>query len=282
MAQKKRNIHVDGTDIRLYTKGEGEYICITDMARKFNERTDILIQRWLRNSSTIEFLELWEKLYNPDFNPTHMDGIKKDISRNSFILSAKQWIESTNAIGLESRPGRYGGTYAHRDIAFEFGTWLSPVFKMYLIHEFQRLKEEEAKRLDTEWNVKRLFAKANFHIHQEAVRENIVPIIDWNTKREAIYQASETDILNIALFGMTAREWRLANPDKKGNIRDYASSLQLLILANLQSLNAKLLQWDTDQKQRLQILNDTAREQMSILLNTKAIEDLKKLDKPKK
>lgn len=279
---KKQTITVEGAKIRLYSKDDHDYICITDMARKFNDRTDVIIQRWLRNSSTVDFLELWEKLYNPNFNPIHLGGIRENISRNSFILSVKQWISMTNAIGLESRAGRYGGTYAHKDIAYEFGSWLSPAFKLYMIIEFQRLKAEEAERLETGWDVKRLLTKANFHIHRESVRENLVPVIDWNTKREAIYHASEIDLLNLALFGMTAKEWRIANPNKKGNIRDHASSMQLLILANLQSLNAKLLQWDCDREQRIQILNETAREQMAILLNQKAIEDLKKLEGKKK
>ncbi len=279
---KKQTITVEGAKIRLYSRNDHDYICITDMARKFNDRTDVIIQRWLRNSSTVDFLELWEKLYNPNFNPIHLGGIRENISRNSFILSVKQWISMTNAIGLESRAGRYGGTYAHKDIAYEFGSWLSPAFKLYMIIEFQRLKTEEAKRLETGWDVKRLLTKANFHIHRESVRENLVPVIDWNTKREAIYHASEIDLLNLALFGMTAKEWRIANPNKKGNIRDHASSMQLLILANLQSLNAKLLQWDCDREQRIQILNETAREQMAILLNQKAIEDLKKLEGKKK
>lgn len=207
-----------------------------------------------------------------------LHGIRQDIGLNRFILSAKKWIEMTNAIGIQAKTGRYGGTFAHQDIAFHFCLWLSPTFQLYVAKEFQRLKTDESTRLGLDWNLKRQLAKANWYIHTEAVREHLVPIIDWNTRREAYAQASEADLLNLSLFGMTAREWKAANPDLSGNLRDHATTEQLLVLANLQSLNAKLLEWNSPKEQRLEILNKTAREQMEILVNTRAVSNLKQLE----
>jgi hypothetical protein len=212
MSRKSTSIHVEGTEIKLLTQDNEDYISLTDIARRFEERTDLVIQNWMRSMSTIEYLGLWEELNNKNFNPFGFAGIKERTGSDTFYVSVNQWINETKAIGLSSRPGRYGGTYAHKDIAIQFCYWLSPTFQLYLIKEFQRLKTDESTRLGLDWNLKRQLAKANWHIHTEAVREHLVPIIDWNTRREAYAQASEADLLNLALFGMTAREWRPPTP----------------------------------------------------------------------
>jgi len=274
---KKQTFKVEGTEISLLVNNESEYISLTDIDRRF-DGNGRHIENWLRNQNTIEYLGTWEQLYNPDFNSMQLHGIREKVGTNRFLFSAKKWIEQTNAIGIKSKAGRYGGTFAHPDIAFNFCYWLSPSFQLYIAKEFQRLKSEEAEQLDTDWNLRRQLVKANWHIHSEAVRETLVPMIDWNTKREAIAQASEADLLNLALFGMTAKDWKLANHDKKGNMRDYASTEQLLVMANLQSLNSKLLKWGSPKDQRLEILNSTAREQMDILVATKALGEIKKLE----
>ena len=274
----KKTINVKGRDIALLMQpDQGEYISLTDIARLGEGDPRDYIRNWLRSGPTIEFLGVWEKVHNPDFKVVVWHHIKAQYTNNAYLMSATKWVNETNAIGIFSKAGKYGGTFAHSDIALNFANWLSPEFYVYLIKDYQRLKTEEAKQLDTDWNVKRLMSKANFHIHSEAVRENLVPHIDWNTKREAIFQASETDLINLALFGMTAKEWRQQNPKKRGNMRDHASTLQLLVLSNLQSLNAKLLKWDCDKEQRFQILHESAKEELSILLNQKAIGDIKKL-----
>lgn len=278
---KKKTINVQGITVSYFEKEEEKeaYLSLTDIARKFNEETpSSLIVNWMRNRDTIEYLGVWEQLNNEDFNLIEFDKIKGESGTNRFVLSVKKWVSSTQAVGIYSTAGKYGGTYAHRDLAINFCYWLSPTFQLYLIKEFQRLKADEAQRLDSDWNLKRQLAKANWHIHAEAVREYLVPMIDWNTKREAIYQASEADLLNLALFGVTAREWQQANPKKKGNLRDHATTEQLLILANLQALNAKLIEWESPKEQRIEILHKTAREQMEILLRSKAIGDMKKLE----
>jgi hypothetical protein len=274
MGKKRQELHVDGVEVRLLTIEEDDYISLTDMARSSNERTDLVLQTWMRNRNTIEFLGLWEEIHNPDFNPYEFAGIKSQTGLNNFYISAKEWIERTHARGLVSRTGRYGGTFAHKDIAFEFGTWLSPRFKMFLIKDYQRLKEEEANTQSLEWNVKRLLSKANYRIHTEAVREFLVPPLWANTKREGVVFASEADLLNTALFGMTAREWKLNNPEAKGNMRDYATAEQLIVLANLEALNAKLLEWGCDQDQRIEILNKTAIDQINILLGLPSVKAL--------
>ena len=277
MAKARTSLVVDNFTIRLYNIDKEDYFSLTDMAKKSSSRTEIVIQNWMRGRNTIEFLGLWESLNNPNFNHIEFDVIKSKIGLNTFVLSVSDWVNSTNAIGIKASAGRYGGTYAHKDIAFEFGSWLNPSFKLLIIKEFQRLKTDESTRLGLDWNLKRQLAKANWYIHPEAVREPPVPIIDWNPRREAYAQASEADLLNLALFGMTAREWKAANPDATGNLRDNASTEQLLVLANLQSLNAKLLEWDSPKEQRLEILNKTAREQMDILVNTRAVQNLNQL-----
>lgn len=252
-------------NVATLTKDGIEYICITDIARyKNSERTDDLIRNWLRNRNTIEFLGIWEQLNNPAFKPVEFDGFKKDAGLNSFTLTSKQWIEKTAAIGLISKPGRYGGTFAQKDIAFEFASWISVEFKLYLIKEFQRLKELEFKQLG--WDIRRNLAKVNYLIHTDAIKENLIP--DTLTAQQINYvYANEADLLNVALFGITAKQWRESNPDTKGNMRDHANVHQLVCLANLESLNAHFIDQKVGQSERLVRLNEVAIRQMQILLS---------------
>ncbi|MGB5158448.1 KilA-N domain-containing protein [Desulfobacterium sp. N47] len=265
-------IEVQGTEITIYSYSEKDYICITDIARHKNaERTDDLIRNWIRNRNTVEFLGIWEQLNNPDFKPVEFDGFKKQAGLNSFTLTPKQWIEKTGAIGLISKAGRYGGTYAHKDIAFEFASWISVEFKLYLIKEFQRLKDQERKQLG--WDIRRNLAKINYRIHTDAIKENLIPPELSKTQINQIY-ATEADILNMALFGMTAAQWREANPDKKGNIRDYADISQLVCLSNLENLNALFINDGLTQDVRLERLNKIAIQQMRILTDDDGIKKL--------
>lgn len=244
---------------------DADFISLTDIARyKDSERTDYIIQNWLRNRSTIEFLGLWEHLNNPDFKPIEFDGFRNQAGLNSFVLTPKQWIEKTGAIGLITKSGRYGGTFAHKDIAFEFATWISVEFKLYLIKEFQQLKEAEQKQLG--WDARRDLAKLNYRIHTDAIKENIIPAQLDKKAAEYIY-AEEADVLNMALFGITAKTWREANPDKEGNIRDYATIEQLICLANLEAINAHLISERLSQPERLLRLNATAIQQMRVLVS---------------
>jgi hypothetical protein len=239
MKQKSSVINVQGSAITIVKQNESDYISLTDMVRNF-EVGSSLIENWLKNKDTILFLGIWEQINNSDFNSIEFEGIKNEAGRNSFYLSTKKWIESTNAKGLIASAGRYGGTYAHKDIAFEFGSWLSPEFKLYLIKEFQRLKDDENMRLSLEWNLNRVLSKINYKIHTDAIKENIIP--ENITKEQANYlYASEADILNDDLFGKTAKQWRDTNPDKEGNIRDYATIEQLLVLSNMESMNAEFI-----------------------------------------
>ncbi len=265
-------LNVLGQEVAYYQQNENNYICLTDMARhKDPDRTDYIIQNWLRNRNTIEFVGLWEQLNNPKFNPIEFDGIKKQAGLNSFILTAKQWIEKTNAVGIIAKAGRYGGTYAHRDIAFEFASWISPQFKLYLIREFQRLKDKEKEQLG--WDIKRNLTKINYRIHTEAIKENLIPAEITKQQANQIY-ASEADILNVALFGMTAKEWRVANPKLDGNIRDYAEISQLVCLSNLENLNAMFISEGMTQPQRLIKLNKIAIQQMKLLTENNQIHNL--------
>ncbi len=256
-------INVLNKEITLYTRNKEDYICITDIARyKNSDRTDDLIRNWIRNRNTIEFLGIWEHLNNPIFKPVEFDGFKKQAGLNSFTLTPKQWIEKTGAIGIFSKAGRYGGTYAHKDIAFEFASWISVEFKLYLIKEFQRLKEEERKQLG--WDIKRNLAKINYRIHTDAIKGNLIPRQLTKTQINHIY-ASEADVLNVALFGLTAKEWRGKNRGKKGNIRDDANVSQLVCLSNLENLNALFVNEGLAQKDRLLKLNAIAIQQMKLL-----------------
>ncbi len=269
---KNKKIDVKGMEITIYSQNRDDYICITDIARyKKTDRTDDLIRNWLRNRNTIEFLGIWEKLNNPSFKPVEFDGFRIQAGLNSFTLTPKQWIEKTNAIGLISKVGRYGGTYAHKDIAFEFASWISVEFKIYLIKEFQRLKEIEQGQ--SGWDIKRNLAKINYHIHTDAIKKNLIPP-KLDKKQIQFVYSSEADILNIALFGNTAKQWRNENPDKKGNIRDYANALQLVCLVNLENLNAVFINEGMTQEERLIKLNLIARQQMKILSQNSTIKML--------
>jgi hypothetical protein len=264
MSKKNKKIAVKGTEVTVIKNIKQDYISLTDIARHKNaERTDDLIRNWIRNRNTIEFLGIWEQLNNPDFKPVEFDGFRKQAGLNSFTLTPKQWIEKTKAIGIISKAGRYGGTYAHKDIAFEFASWISVEFKLYLIKEFQRLKENEQGEL--EWNVKRQLTKINYRIHTDAVKENLIPL-NLSPKQITMVYANEADVLNMALFGKTAKQWRDENSDKKGNIRDYANVSQLVCLANLESLNAVLINEGLSQSERLKKLNQIAIQQMKILV----------------
>jgi len=254
-------LNVLGTEISYYQNKDEDYISLTDMVRNI-ENGLALIEKWLRNKNTIEFLGIWEEIYNPDFNSPEFEGIKNQAGLNRFVLSVKQWAEKTNSVGLIARAGRYGGTYAHKDIAFEFASWISPQFKLYLIKEFQRLKDEERKQLG--WDIRRNLAKINYRIHTDAIKENLIPCELSKAQVNFIY-ASEADVLNMALFGLTAAQWRENNPEKKGNIRDYAEISQLVCLANLENLNALFINEGLDQKTRLAKLNKIAIQQMKIL-----------------
>lgn len=270
---KKSKINVQGTAITILNQNENDYISLTDMVKNFDGGSS-LIENWLKNKDTILFLGVWEQINNPDFNSPEFEGIKNEAGRNSFYLSAKKWIEATNAKGIIASAGRYGGTFAHKDIAFEFGSWLSPEFKLYLIKEFQRLKEDENQRLSLEWNLNRTLAKINYRIHTDAIKQHIIPESISN-KQATIFYANEADLLNVALFGKTAQQWRTENPDKEGNIRDYASIEQLLVLANIESMNAEFIRMELPQHDRLLKLNRIAIQQLQSLLSYKDIKKLK-------
>ena len=272
MKQNKVKIDVQGESISILKVGDSDYISLTDMTKKF-EGQSALIEQWLRNKDTLLFLGTWETLYNTDFNSLEFEGIKNEAGRNSFYLSVKKWIDITNAKGIISTAGRYGGTFAHKDIAFEFGSWLSPEFKLYLIKEFQRLKLEENERKSLDWSLNRTLSKINYRIHTDSIKEYLIPkIIDKKTS--SITYANEADVLNVALFGKTAKQWRDENPEIKGNLRDYATIEQLLVLANIESMNAELIRQNIPQKQRLEILNNTAINQLKSLLANNAIKKL--------
>jgi phage regulator Rha-like protein len=243
------------------------------MVKNF-EGGSALIEQWLKNKDTILFLGVWEQINNPSFNSLEFEGIKNEAGRNSFFLSAKKWIESTYATGLMASAGRYGGTYAHKDIAFEFGSWLSPEFKLYLIKEFQRLKEDENRRLSLDWNLNRTLAKLNYRIHTDAIKEKIIPSV-ITQKQQTLTYANEADLLNVAMFGKTAKQWRDKNPDLKGNIRDYSTLEQLLVLANLESLNAEFIRMELPQSERLKKLNQIAIDQLKSLIGQTSIKKLK-------
>jgi len=272
---KRSSIAVKGATVTVLSNDRQDYLSLTDIARyKDAERTDYLISNWLRNRNTIEFLGIWEQLNNPGFNPIEFDGIKKQAGLNSFILTAKRWIDSTAAIGLRSTAGRYGGTYAHKDIAFEFASWVSVEFKLYLIKEFQRLKYEENDRLQLGWNLQRTLAKINYRIHTDAIKETLIPPAITKAQASLVY-ANEADLLNVALFGQTARQWRDAHPDAEGNLRDHAPLEQLVVLTNLESLNSVLIRQGLSQPERLLKLNEIAITQMRSLLADHNIKRLK-------
>ena len=266
-----QTLTVKNTSVSVIKVGNEDFLSLTDIARFKSDEPNAVIANWLRNRNTIEYLGIWESLYNPDFKPLEFEGFKKEAGLNAFTLSPSKWIESTGAIGIVSKSGRYGGTYAHKDIAFKFASWISVEFELYVAKEFQRLKEEEQKLLG--WSVKRELSKLNYHIHTDAIKQNLIPP-ELTPQQKSFVYAEEADVLNVALFGITAKEWREANPDLKGNVRDYATINQLICLSNLENLNAVFIQKGMEQSERLTELNKIAIQQMKVL---EAVEDRKLL-----
>lgn len=273
----KDKIKAKNMEIQIWSDGKSEdYISLTDIAKYKSDDANATIQNWMRTRDVIEFLGLWEKLHNPNFNPLEFEGFKIQSGANAFTMSPKKWIEATGAIGIVSKAGRYGGTYAHKDIAFEFASWISAEFKLYIIMDYQRIKNDENSRLSLNWNMNREIAKINYRIHTSAVKRHaIVP--DLPKQYQNFVYASEADVLNMAMFGETAKVWRENNPEAEGNIRDNATLQQLIVLSNLESLNAELLKKKVSREERLVLLNNVAKEQMALLTDTavKSIEKLK-------
>ena len=269
---RKLTIDVLGTAITVISQQDEDYICLTDMLKA--KDGDFFISDWLRNRNTVEFLGIWERVHNPDFNYGEFAIIKSQAGLNSYRISVKDWVAKTHAVGLRATSGRYGGTYAHKDIAFEFGMWISAEFKIYLIKEFQRLKDDENDRLKLGWNLQRTLAKINYRIHTDAIRETLIPPAITKQRASMVY-ANEADLLNVALFGQTAKEWRAAHPSAEGNIRDHAPLEQLVVLTNLESLNSVLIRQGLPQVERLRKLNEIAITQMRTLLADNNVKRLK-------
>ena len=255
-------ITVKDTSVTIISINENDYISLTDIAKYKSDDPTAVIGNWLRNRNTIEYLGIWESLYNPNFKPLEFEGFKKEAGLNAFTLSPTKWISATNAIGILSQSGRYGGTYAHKDIAFKFASWISVEFELYIIKEFQRLKSEEQQLLG--WSAKRELSKINYRIHTDAIKHNLIPAEVTPAQANIIY-ANEADVLNVAMFGMTAKQWREANPDSKGNIRDYATISELICLSNMENLNAVFIGQGIPQGERLVKLNQIAIHQMRVL-----------------
>ena len=275
MSGTKLKLHAKGHEISVIAyEDQQDYISLTDIAKQKNpEAPADIIKNWLRSRSTIEFLGLWESLNNSDFKLVEFDQFKNESGSNSFVLSPKKWIDSTNAIGIISRAGRYGGTYAHRDIAFEFASWISPEFKLYIIKDYQRLREDESYRLSKDWNLRRQLSKTNYRIHTDSIKENLIN--NKLTKKQIGFTyADEADVLNVALFGLTAKEWRSRNPDKDGNMRDYASIEELIVMSNLESMDAQFISEKLPQSERLEKLNKMARFQLGSLLNNSSLKKI--------
>ena len=269
---KNKKIEIGGKEISIISQKQDDYISLTDMAK--SQMQEAIIIKWLTLKSTIEYIGEWEALYNPDFNYTEFGTIKNSAGSNNFVLSVKNWIEATGAIGITAKAGRYGGTYAHKDIAFHFGMWISPKFQLLLVKEYQRLKEDENNRQPLDWNLQRTLTKVNYHIHTDAIKENLIPKAITKQQAGFVY-ANEADLLNVALFGITAKEWRDNNSDKNGNIRDYATLEQLVVLSNMESINALLIRQGLTQTERLTQLNKVAITQMKSLLESNAMKKLK-------
>jgi len=281
MADKtfKSKISAKGTEISVLSQGdEDDYISLTDIARYKNpdEPKDV-IANWMRLRHTIEYLGLWETLHNPNFKGVEFDPFLHEAGANAFTLSPQRWITATNAIGISSRSGRGGGTFAHKDIAFKFAAWISAEFELYIIKDYQRLKADENSRFSLDWNVNRILAKVNYRIHTDAIRDNLIPP-KLTPKQKSFVYADEADLLNMALFGMTAAEWRKASPDESGNMRDYATIEQLLVLANLENINALYIAKGIPQPERLQELSHMARSQLTALLGNSSVKGLKALN----
>lgn len=258
-------LNAKGTVVRIFSNGANDdYISLTDIAKYKSEDPSAVIQNWIRNRDTIEFIGLWEQMNNPNFNPLEFEGFRKQSGANAFVLSPKKWIESTNAIGIVSKSGRYGGTFAHKDIAFEFASWISAEFKLYIITDYQRLKLDENSRLSLDWNAKRALSKINYKIHTDAIKENLIPE-DLPVKYQGITYANEADMLNVALWGRTAKEWREENKGIKGNIRDYATVQELIVMINLENLNAEFINQGISQSERLTRLHSIALRQLKAL-----------------
>ncbi len=268
---KNRVITVQGAEVTVATRHAQDYISLTDMLKA--KDGDFFIADWLRNRNTVEFLGIWESIYNPDFNYGEFATIKSKAGLNNYKLSAKEWVKQTNATGIYAATGRYGGTYAHKDIAFEFGMWISAEFKLYLIKEFQRLKDEESQTSKLEWNFQRTLSKVNYKIHTDAIKERLIPA-QLSADQKGIAYASEADLLNVALFGVTAKQWRDANPEQPGNMRDAATLEQLVVLSNLESINAMLIHQGQSAPQRLLTLNTMAITQMRSLVGLQTIKQL--------
>lgn len=268
---KNTKIQVQGSEITVFRLEQYDFISLTDIAKHKTDDSSAAIGNWMRNRNTIEFLGIWETLYNPEFKPIEFEGFKNQAGSNAFTLSPRKWIETTHAKGFVVKAGRYGGTYAHKDIAIKFASWISVEFELYLIKEFQRLKEVEQEHLG--WSVKRQLTKINYRIHTDAVKENLIPTA-LTAQQVSLVYATEADLLNMALFGQTAKQWRDKNPDKEGNIRDYANVSQLVCLANLETLNAHFIQQGIEQTKRLALLNKTAIQQMRLLLADKGLQKL--------
>lgn len=271
MSKKNKKIEVKGSEITVVSTNDQDYISLTDIAKYKTDDTSAVIANWMRNRNTIEFLGIWETLYNLDFKPLEFEGFRKQAGLNAFTLSPLKWVNKTNAKGFIVKAGRYGGTYAHKDIAFKFASWISVEFELYIVKEFQRLKEEEQKLLG--WTAKRELAKINYRIHTDAIKQNLIPE-NLSKKQISFVYANEADVLNMALFGITAKQWRDENPDKKGNIRDYTNVAQLVCLANLENLNALFIDESISQSKRLLKLNQIAIKQMKILLADSTIKKL--------
>jgi hypothetical protein len=273
----KPKITVQGVEIRIQENEYGEFVCITDIAQISDARASQLVQNWLRSKSTVEFLGFWELANNPRFKTLEFEYFKNQSGSNSFLLAVNDWVERTDALGITSKAGRYGGTFAHFDIAINFCNWLSAEFYVHFVKQFRLYNE--AVKISDRWDLRRQLAKANYHIHTDAIRENLVPQLDWQTKRESIHFASEADLLNMAIFGITAKQWKAANPEKKGNIRDDATTEELQVLANMESLNAALMSQGFNQEERLAILTKRAEREVEVLNASKAMQEVKKLEK---
>lgn len=271
---EKASLSAKGIEISLLINtNNADYFSLTDIARYKSDDPAAVIQNWMRNRDTIEFLGLWEELNNPHFKPLEFEGFRREAGRNAFTLSPQKWIKATGALGIQSKSGRYGGTYAHIDIAMEFTSWISPEFKLYIIKDYQRLKTDEGHRQAIEWSAKRELAKVNYRIHTDAIKENLIPQ-DLSPAQINYTYANEADMLNVALFGQTAREWREQNPEAAGNMRDHASIHQLIILVNMESMNAELIKQGVSQKERLTRLHKMAVEQMRSLVDSVAVQRL--------
>ena len=273
----KDTIHANGIDIAIYTQDfENEFISLTDIARYKSDDPAAVIQNWMRNRDVIDFLGLWERLHNPDFNLLEFEGFRKQAGANAFTMSPKKWIEATNAIGIVSKAGRYGGTYAHSDVAMSFATWISPEFQLYIMKDYRRLKTDENSRLSLNWNLNREISKLNYRIQTDAIKENLIPL-ELTAAQVAYIYANEADMLNVVLFGKTAKQWKDENPTEKGNIRDTATLHQLLVLANLQSYNAVLINQGKNQKERMELLRQLTVQQLQTL-ETVRLSNLPKLE----